>query len=303
MVESAEKQGTVIAVSRRFVVILDEAGNVHEGRLSTKAISVTTGDVVVFADKRGETFVLNSKPGSRKLYRSYRGKTHAIGANIDRLFIVTSATELFSTGAIDRLLIAATIEGIEPIIVVNKSDLGVDHVTEYITTYRSLGYKVHEISAKFGKGLEPIHAALDDADVRIVALIGASGVGKSTLLNTLIPTADSRVGEISERTGGGRQTTSQAKAYLYKHTPQHRVLLIDYPGIQVFGLSHLEAQMVADSFPEIVTLRKTCQFTNCAHLKERQCGVQEALRNGEIKKWRYESYLEVLNEVEAAKKY
>jgi ribosome biogenesis GTPase len=177
-----------------------------------------------------------------------------------------------------------------------------------ISTYSKLGINLIMCSAKSGDGIDEIRALIEDPYVSVAALCGVSGVGKSTILNRLIPSAKTRTGEVSERTGQGRQTTSQPRGFVYPSSKDSDPLsppkiVIDLPGVQFFGLAHLDERDVIDAFSEIKEIGLDCRFRDCAHIKERSCAVRAAVESGAIARWRYQSYLQILEEIKEAKEY
>jgi ribosome biogenesis GTPase len=162
---------------------------------------------------------------------------------------------------------------------------------------------VIECSAKFGNEFGQLEQLLHKPDVSVVALCGVSGVGKSTILNRLVPGAAARTGEVSEKTGQGRQTTSQPRGFLYSSDDGCRRIIIDFPGVGFFGLSHVERERVAGAFDEFGLYAPRCRFINCRHLQEPECAVRQAVESGEIAPWRYNSYIQILDEIEEAREY
>jgi ribosome biogenesis GTPase len=226
-----------------------------------------------------------------------------MGANIDRLFVITSIDANLNPSAIDRMLLAGKVQGIPTTLVANKSDLGVSVADPFFAVYRNIGIDVLTCSAKADHGLDSLRDILARPDMRVVALCGVSGVGKSTILNRLVPGAKARTGEVSERTGQGRQTTSQPRGFLYTADETKPRIVIDFPGVQFFGLSHVPPTAIADGFDEFHERKDACRFVNCRHLKEPDCAVVAAVELGEIAPWRYSSYLGILDEIEEARKY
>jgi len=295
--------GRVLDVSRRHVSLLASSGSVVNGTIGSKAIDIVTGDVATYETRDGKVFVTDVVPSRRTLSRSYRGVVKRMGANIDLLCVITAVGATLNPTVIDRMLIAARIEDIPTTLIVNKADLGMGEVDEILDVYRELGIKVLECSAKFGQSFDAVEHAIQGDDVAVVALCGVSGVGKSTILNRLIPGALAKTGEISERTGQGRQTTSQPRGFLYEGTNGLKRVIIDFPGVQFFGLSHVPRDLVSGAFEEFVKFGHGCRFSNCRHLQEPQCAVRDALERGEIAPWRYQSYLQILDEIEEAREY
>ena len=231
--------GRVLDVSRRHVSLLASSGSVVNGTIGSKAIDIVTGDVATYETRDGKVFVTDVVPSRRTLSRSYRGVVKRMGANIDLLCVITAVGATLNPTVIDRMLIAARIEDIPTTLIVNKADLGMGEVDEILDVYRELGIKVLECSAKFGQSFDAVEHAIQGDDVAVVALCGVSGVGKSTILNRLIPGALAKTGEISERTGQGRQTTSQPRGFLYEGTNGLKRVIIDFPGVQFLSLIHI----------------------------------------------------------------
>ena len=294
--------GHVLDVSRRHVSLLTPTGIVS-GTIASRALDVVTGDRVVFEKRDGKVFVTEVVTSRRTLSRSYRGALKRMGANIDLLCVITAIGPTLNPSTIDRMLVAARIQDIPAVLVVNKCDLEKGQSLEILEAYRKIGIRVIECSAKFGNDFNQIEHLLQAPDVNVVALCGVSGVGKSTILNRLVPGAAAKTGEVSERTGQGKQTTSQPRGFLYTAKDGCRRVIIDFPGVGFFGLSHVERERVAGAFDEFVQHAQGCRFINCRHLQEPECAVRQAVESGEIAPWRYNSYMQILDEIEESREY
>jgi ribosome biogenesis GTPase len=298
-----QRQGRVLEVSRRFVTLLTADGSTVTGTLSSKSLDFVAGDIVSFASKDGEIFVTQGQPAQRSLYRTFHGSLKRMGANIDLLCVITAGGPTWNPVAIDRMLAAGTVQNIPTVLIVNKIDLGVGEIQSMIDVYSQVGVHVMQCSAKRGDGIAELRAMLQRDSVQVMALCGVSGVGKSSILNALIPGTRTRTGEVSEKTGQGKQTTSQPKGFLFAGAAASHKVVIDLPGVQFFGLAHLTSQDVSVAFQEIVNTAQGCRFRDCRHIKEKECAVREAVEQGTIAPWRYHSYLQILDEIEEAKEY
>jgi ribosome biogenesis GTPase len=294
--------GHILDVSRRHVTVLASEG-IISGTIASRALDVVTGDVVSYEKRDGKVFVTDVIPSRRTLSRSYRGNLKRMGANIDLLCVITAVGATLNPVTIDRMLVAARIQDIPAVLVVNKSDLEKGQSAEILAAYRRIGIRVIECSAKFGNAFDEVERLIQGSDIRVVALCGVSGVGKSTILNRLVPGAAARTGEVSERTGQGKQTTSQPRGFLYSAGDSCRRIIIDFPGVGFFGLSHVEKERLSGAFDEFVHFGQGCRFINCRHLQEPECAVRDAVESGEIAPWRYQSYVQILDEIEEAREY
>ncbi len=214
-----------------------------------------------------------------------------IAANLDQAFlVVTLASPRTSAGFIDRFLVTAEAYDIPARLIFNKLDLfseeGLEILAAYKQIYENIGYPCYEVSALQGTNIQQLKAVLAD---KTTLLSGHSGVGKSSLMNALLPDLDLRTTEISEWSDKGMHTTTFAEMYELPYGG----FIIDTPGIRELGIIDIEPQVLGHFFPEMRSRMHDCRFNNCRHINEPGCAVLAALENGEIESSRYESYLSI----------
>ena len=229
------------------------------------------------------------RPGPRDSF--YKQQT--LAANIDQVVIVASVTQPeFNYGFMDRFLLAANLNDLPFVLVLTKMDLlpnGYADLSSDIRDFMKIADKVIPVSVKSGNGLDELRNELLG---KSSVFSGMSGVGKSTLINKLVPNADLRTGDVRERDGKGRHTTTSSSLFDFPGGG----FVIDTPGIRSIGLMDLEPETLAKIFPGFFEDDHfTCKFSNCKHLKEPGCAVRAAVESGKISEARYASYVRILN--------
>ncbi len=214
-----------------------------------------------------------------------------IAANLDQAFlVVTLASPFTSLGFIDRFLVTAEAYDIPASLIFNKLDLftedGLNILREYEAIYQAIGYPCHEISALQGTHIDPIKELLRN---KTTLISGHSGVGKSTLINAILPEANLRTAAVSDWSDKGKHTTTFAEMI----TLPFGGYLIDTPGIRELGVIDIAPQELGHFFPEMRALMNDCRFHNCRHINEPGCAVLAAFQQGDIAPSRYESYLSI----------
>ena len=223
-------------------------------------------------------------------------QTHIIAANIDQaILMITLQSPLTTTGFIDRFLVSAQAFGVEVILFFNKIDLYNKKLIlqnqNLIHEYSKIGYRCISLSA-LNDNINEVKSIVENKNNLIS---GHSGVGKSTLINKLLGTADISTNEISQRHDQGQHTTTFSELYRLDFGGT----IIDTPGIKGFGLVNIDVDNLSDYFPEFLSLKQDCKFNNCKHINEPNCKVKEALENGQISKDRYSNYLSMLETEES----
>jgi ribosome biogenesis GTPase len=271
---------------RRFVV--EVAGREYDCTTRGKRVDFACGDMVDILVSNEEQAVIEAchERGSL-LYRQDEWRTKMIAANVTRILIVTAAVPTPSEEFLNRCLIAAEAGDIDPVIVVNKADLPeTAALLKSLETYRQMGYQLITLSAK-----EDVSSLLPWLAGQTCVMVGQSGMGKSTLTNALLPDARARTAEISTALDTGRHTTTHASLYHLDAESK----LIDSPGLQEFGLKHLEASQLIYYFPEMRPLIGKCRFHNCSHRAEPGCALKEAREAGLIKPFRMDLLQRLIN--------
>ena len=238
-------------------------------------------------------------------------QSHIIAANVDQaLLVVTVNYPQTSTTFIDRFLASAEAYRVPVILVFNKTDLLSADEARYqqmmVTLYETIGYQCLQISAATGEGIDALKQQLPG---KITLLSGNSGVGKSTLINCLVPGANLRTSEISDAHNTGLHTTTFSEMIpltshlspLTSHLSPLTSFLIDTPGIKGFGTFDMEPEELTSYFKEIFHYSQDCRFSNCTHTHEPGCAVLKALEDHLISQSRYQSYLSMLNDKEEGK--
>lgn len=274
-----EKTGRIIA-HHGLRVHIDIGGQVVEWKPPRRENWVV-GDYVRFEGGRPKALEPRRNEFSRL---GYGAKPQTLAANLDLLLIVTACDSNYKPGLIDRFIVSAGHSGIGAAIVLNKTDLpGAREYIEVAGLYEKLGYDVHQTSAVTGDGVEELGHALQG---KTSALVGHSGVGKTSLLNRLAPGLDRPTGDVHDKTSLGRHVTS---ASLLVELPGGG-FIIDSPGIRQFAPSGLEPEDVARYFPGFADLAGSCKFRNCMHISEPRCAIKKAVEDGLLEESLYESY-------------
>lgn len=295
--------GIVVGIRQKFFTVMDE--DIYFECVLAPGIppvlgkQLVVGDCVVYEqanENRGTILhrqeresVIGRMRGDSKRFSDASLEHHVIVANVDRAVIVAAAQDpTFHPRFIDRYLVVLQNGGVEPVICLNKSDL-TEERHPVLQSYRELGIPIIETSVMTGQGLEHLKEVIRG---RIVVLVGNSGVGKSSLINAILPDADIRVNEVSQKGGRGRHTTSSTNLYKW----DDKSYIIDTPGIRSLGIENIDKRSLRYFFPEFEQPMERCKFRDCLHDHEPQCAVKEAVEQGEINKHRYESYLRMLHE-------
>ncbi|SDH45524.1 MULTISPECIES: ribosome small subunit-dependent GTPase A [unclassified Duganella] len=291
-----KRTATIIAAHGRHY--LAEADDVKLQCVTRgKKTNVAVGDIVHITMTSPDQGVID-KIEERKtlLYRSDQYKSKLLAANLTQLFIVVATEPGFTDDLVSRALVAAEAAGIKAHLILNKTDVAdaLPRTRERVAPYAALGYPVHEVSAT----AQPEHAV---ATLRPLLagnssiLIGQSGMGKSSLINLLVPEADIAVREISAALDTGKHTTTFTRLYTLPDLGPDSAI-IDSPGFQEFGLYHLSEGMLERAFVEFEPYLGHCKFYNCRHLIEPQCAVLAAVEEGKIAKMRHTLYGQLLHE-------
>jgi ribosome biogenesis GTPase / thiamine phosphate phosphatase len=303
MIDPKTYTGTVISVTRRHVQILTDDKETIRTKLTSPPPRITVGDTVLLKSGSESQPIGSINPRKNCLSRTYRKKTREIAANIDLLLVVTAVAPLFNTVFVDRILTVAALSQIPSALVFNKTDLGEDSTRKLIEIYKDLKFNIIFTSAIGEGGLVELVKILHDPNLHTIVLAGISGVGKSTILNKLVPEARRPTSTVSRKTGLGRQTTSLSVGYRYPRCDMSDLLIIDLPGIQNFGVSNFSIADIANSFSEFNLIKQQCEYLDCLHLAEPNCAVKDAVKDNKIALSRYESYLNMTQEIESAREY
>lgn len=293
------QDGIIVGRFGQEADVQDNDGHVFRCHLRKHLKSIAVGDEVEwYPDTTGSAVVVNVKARRSQLERPnpYEG-LKVIAANIDHILIVVAPLPAFSETLLDRYLVAAELTNIPASIVVNKTDLLTEQsesdLRQRLQCYVDLGYPLFWVSRKTGNGMPTLRDHMSDG---CSVLVGQSGVGKSSLLNALVPDAQSDVGDISEGSDLGQHTTSASRLYRLPHGGT----IIDSPGVREFGLWHLTAQDIAKGFIDIQRLSERCKFRNCMHDREPQCAVRAAAESGELPASRWQSFKAILSSLNTA---
>lgn len=276
---------------RRFIV--EAEGQTYGCSTRGKRVDFACGDrVEILIQNKEQAVIEESLPRSSLLYRQDEWKTKVIAANVSRILFVIAAVPSPSEELLNRCLIAAEAADIDPVILINKADLPeTPALVEKLQPYAKLGYKMITLSAK--QDMTPLLPLLDG---ETCVFVGQSGMGKSTLTNALLPEANARIGDISEALDSGRHTTTHATLY-HLNDLSDGSDLIDSPGLQEFGLKHLQASDLLYYFPEMRPLIGQCRFHNCTHRKEPDCAIKQATADGVIAPQRLDLLQRLSNEL------
>ncbi|MEX1001039.1 MAG: ribosome small subunit-dependent GTPase A [Crocinitomicaceae bacterium] len=303
------KKGTVIKSTGSWYRLLDEEGKEWECRIRGKlrmddirsTNPVAVGDTVEFEPEEGKDtgVIKNILPRKNYIVRksiNLSKRSHILAANVDHVYLlVTLVAPQTHTGFIDRFLVTAEAYHIPVTILFNKVDIYAEEdlvvLDNFMEIYRQVGYRCKTISAREKDSVAFLN---EEIKGKKVMFGGHSGVGKSTLINTLDPNLDLKIGKISTSHLSGQHTTTFAEMHALKNGGY----IIDTPGIKAFGLIDFDKKILSHYFPEMRKVLSGCKFNDCQHVNEPDCAVKTAVENGDIPAERYYNYVQMLKEDE-----
>ena len=290
-----EANGLVVAAHGRHCMVEAADGRRLLCHARGKKSEVVVGDRVHWQSAGDEGVIDKVAERRNLLFRQDEWKTKSFAANLDQLLVLVAVEPMYAETQLARALIAAESAGIPTLIVLNKTDLPtLAAARERLAPYRAMGVAVHELSLKArGDEARALLAPLLEGKATLV--LGPSGMGKSTLINLMVPAAAAQVGEISKALNAGRHTTTDTRWYWLDET-RHSAL-IDSPGFQEFGLRQLAATDLPALMPDIRDHAQACRFYNCSHLHEPGCAVRAAVEAGTVDGGRYRLYVAMRGEL------
>lgn len=271
--------GLVTAAFRRHYLVRSDDGSTISCVLRGRTLAIACGDRVRWVESGpGEGVIEAIEPRTTLFYRSDARREKLIAANVTQVLGMVAPDPPFDDELVHRWIVAAESAACRFALIANKRDLpAFAAIRPRLAQFTALGYPVVEISASEGAGaLAPLLIGQHSV------LIGQSGMGKSTLINRMLPSAAARVGEVSVALHTGRHTTTETTLYPIDASSW----IVDSPGMKEFGLGHLGADAIERGFVELRPLLGTCRFRNCRHDSEPGCAIQEAIARGEVKPWR-----------------
>ncbi len=294
------RTGRIIAAHGRRGRLETESGDLLPYLVQGRRLRVVCGDHVewVFDDQGTLAVITGITPRTNALERQPPGRpgTEILAANLSMMIIICAPQPEPDWFLVDRYLCTGELMGCSLLLASNKSDLAEQgqeqghHPVAMLDDYKKIGYSCLSVSAQTNQGIDTLRDALHD---QTGILVGQSGVGKSSLINRLVPNADITVAPISASTLEGTHTTTASAM----HDLPGGGRLIDTPGVRDFVPMIPEARSVQTGFPEILAAAEHCRFGNCRHLREPQCGVKDAVQSGTVTERRYESYKRLLRTV------
>ncbi len=302
------QEGIVISRFGMHADVESSDGEVHRCNIRRTIKSLVTGDRVVWRPGKpaAEGVMVNGiveavhERVSVLTRPDYYDGIKPIAANIDQIVIVSAILPELSLNIIDRYLVACETLDVEPLLVLNKTDLldedALNFVNGQMDIYRKIGYRVLMVSSHAHRGLEELETLLTG---RISIFAGQSGVGKSSLLNALLGLDEEKIltNDVSDVSGLGQHTTTAARLYHFPHGGD----VIDSPGVREFGLWHLEAEQITQGFVEFHDYLGTCKYRDCSHNNDPGCALRAAVERGEIAETRFENYHRILESMAQVK--
>ena len=290
--EGEDLEGIIIARFSKAAIVMDEQHEVHRCHLRPNLAHLVAGDRVLWQKNEQGAVVSTQLERQSEIKRpDVRGQLKAVAANVDLIIIVIAPEPEPFGNLIDRYLVAAHLEGIETVIALNKSDLVASNPESraLLNRYEAIGYSVIET----GPDDESTKALSDLLGEQTTVFVGQSGVGKSSMINRLIPDQELRVGALSESVLKGKHTTTTTEVF---RRPEGG-LIIDSPGIREFGLQHIAAEDIAPGFRDFQPFIDLCKYRDCKHLVEQGCAVLSALEMGDLSQDRYDSFVNIVNDI------